>query len=107
MPTNKTIHSSTQREHFKNTVDDQSLKAGGKQHISITHGRNMQKRFDEKREETNKVLAAAPGSLSLCDLPAAKRRKMERAHQKRQKIIEEFGFEGLREVSCRKLLMPI
>ena len=33
MPTNKTIHLSTQLEHFKNSVDDKSLKAGGKQHI--------------------------------------------------------------------------
>ena len=38
---------------------------------------NMEQRFNNKRAETNKVLAAAPGSLSLCDLPAAKRRKLE------------------------------
>ena len=55
----------------------------------------MEKRFKEKLEETNKVLEAAPGALSFCDLPEAKRRKVEREHQKRQKIIEEFGFSGL------------
>ena len=63
----------------------------------------MEKRFNEKREETNRVLAAAPGSLALCDLPAKKRRKVEREHQKRRRIIENFGFTGLREVSCRSL----
>ena len=68
---------------------------------------NMEQRFHKKREETNKVLAAAPGSLSLCDLPAAKRRKVEREHQKRQKIIEDFGFAGRQEVPCRRLFRSL
>ena len=67
----------------------------------------MEQRFNQKREETNKVLAADPGSLSLCDLPAAKRRKVEREHQKRQKIIEDFGFGGLQEVSCQRLFRSL
>ena len=67
----------------------------------------MEKRFKEKQEETNKVLAAAPGALSMCDLPVAKRRKVEREHQKRQKTIEEFGFAGLQEISCRRLFRSL
>ena len=53
------------------------------------------------------MLAAAPGSLSLCDLPAAKRRKVEREHQRRQHIIEDVGFVGRQEVSCRRLFRSL
>ena len=62
----------------------------------------LEQQLNKKREGTNKVLAAAPRSFSLCDLPAAKRRKVEHGHQRRQTIIEDFGFERLQEVSCRR-----